>query len=186
MTLSNTSTTIKKRDLSNDVFITPLGLAKLHIDSIKHYKKEIWFDPFKNSGSYYNQFPTEDKVWTEILLGKDFFKFNEKVDIICSNPPYSKIDDILSKCIQLKPRIISFLIGINNLTAKRVEMMENHGYYITYFHLTKVWRWFGMSVIVTWETRTANKSIINFDRTVWREELKGIEPVEEKDKEKDY
>lgn len=175
MSLSNTSTSIKKRDLSNDVFITPLGLAKLQIDSIKHYKKEIWFDPFKNSGSYYNQFPTEDKEWTEILLGRDFFKFNGKVDIICSNPPYSMIDKILEKSAKLKPRVISYLIGINNLTAKRMEMMEQHGYYITYFHVTKVWRWFGMSVIVNWETRTANKSIINFDRTVWRENVKGIE-----------
>ena len=67
---------IKKRENPNDIFITPLGLAKLHINSIKANKNEIWFDPFRNNGSYYNQFPTENKKWTEILDGKDFFLFN--------------------------------------------------------------------------------------------------------------
>jgi hypothetical protein len=30
---------------------------------------DIWYDPFKNDGSYYNQFPTDNKIWAEILEG---------------------------------------------------------------------------------------------------------------------
>ncbi len=77
------------------------------------------------------------------------------------------METILDKCIELQPRIISFLIGFQNLTAKRLEKMENAGYKIVYFHLTKVFKWFGMSLIVTWE-KTDKKSIINFDRKVWK------------------
>lgn len=167
MSISLINRNIKNRENPNDIFITPPKLALLHINTISAIKDEIWFDPFKNSGNYYNQFPTENKKWTEILEGKDFFEFNEKIDIICSNPPYSIIDEVLNKCIELNPRVISFLIGFQNITTKRIENMEKAGYKIVYFHLTKIYKWFGMSLIITWE-KTDKKSLIDFDRTVWR------------------
>lgn len=166
MSKSITSHNIKQRETPNDVFITPLKLAKYNIDMIEYNEDEIWYDPFKNDGSYYNQFPNENKKWSEILEERDFFTFDEKVDIICSNPPYSMINKVLEKSVELKPRIISYLIGINNLTAKRLEYMENNGYYITKLHMCKVFKWYGMSVIVVWERD--KKAIISFDRVVWR------------------
>jgi len=163
---SNISHNIKKRDIPNDVFITPYDLAKTHINMINTNNEDIWFDPFKNSGVYYNQFPTDKKVWTEILEEKDFFSYEYSVDVICSNPPWSCIDKVLEKSISLKPRVISYLIGINNLTAKRIEMMEKAGYGITKLHMCKVYKWYGMSLIVVWELNT--KSILTYDRKVWK------------------
>lgn len=164
---SNVAHKIKHRDKPKDVFITPEKLAKTHIDMIgSAYKTSIWYDPFKNSGSYYNQYPTENKKWSEILEGKDFFEFNEEVDVIASNPPYSMIDKVLEKSVSLKPMVISYLLGINNLTAKRMEYMEANGYYITKLHMCKVFKWFGMSLIVVWEK--GGKSILSYDRKVWR------------------
>lgn len=164
--ISSTSTNIKTRKTPNDVFITPLELAKNHIDYIEYLPQDIWYDPFKNNGSYYNQFPNENKKWSEILDDKDFFVFNEKCDIICSNPPYSMIDKVLEKSVSLSPHTISYLIGINNLTSKRIEYMENNDYYITKIHLCKVYKWYGMSCIVVWEKD--KKSIIHYDRIVWK------------------
>ena len=166
MALSQKNHKIKHRKNPNDVFITPLALAKTHIDMIKTKKNWCWYDPFKNSGSYYNQFPTENKKWSEILENKDFFEFDEEVDVICSNPPYSMINKVLEKSVELKPKVISYLLGINNLTAKRMEFMEKHGYYITKIHMCKVFKWFGMSVAVVWEKN--KKPIISYDRVVWR------------------
>ena len=69
---------IKHRDKPKDVFITPEKLAKKNIDMIdESYRNLVWYDPFKNSGSYYNQFPSDNKKWSEILENKDFFDFNE-------------------------------------------------------------------------------------------------------------
>jgi hypothetical protein len=164
--MNKTNDKIKKRIIPNDIFITPLQLAKNHIDMITYINDDIWYDPFKNNGSYYNQFPNENKLWSEILDGKDFFEFNENIDIICSNPPYSLMDKVLKKSIELNPHTISYLIGINNLTTKRIEYMENAGYYITKIHITKVYKWFGMSVIVIWEKN--KNSIIDYDRNIWR------------------
>ena len=84
--MSKIGHSIKKRSKANDVFITPLELAKNHIQMIEYEESDIWYDPFKNSGNYYNQFPNDNKVWSEILEGEDFFDFNMEVDIICSNP----------------------------------------------------------------------------------------------------
>jgi len=160
------STLIKNRETPNDIFITPLLIAKKHIDMINYNDDDIWYDPFKNTGNYYNQYPNDNKKWSEILDDKDFFEFNEKVDIICSNPAYSIMDKILEHSVKLQPKIISYLIGINNLTPKRIEYMENNDYFITKIHLCKIYKWYGMSSIIIWEKD--KKGIINFDRIVYK------------------
>jgi len=163
---SKTSRNIKKKDKPNDIFITPLSLAKKQIDMINHNEDDVWLDPFKNSGNFYNQYPTDKREWCEILDGKDFFEYNNDIDIICSNPPYSCIDDVLKKSVELKPRVISYLIGMGNLTAKRIEYMENNNYGLTKIHMCKVYKWYGMSFIVQFEKD--EKHIISYDRIVWR------------------
>ena len=78
---------------------------------------EVWYDPFRNNGSYFNQFPADCvKEWSEIEDGRDFFDAEGKVDVICSNPPFSLMNECLDKCVQLQPRVISLLMGCLNLT----------------------------------------------------------------------
>jgi len=169
---SKISHSIKHRKKPNDVFITPKELSKKAIELCKtsnHFNENsIWFDPFRNSGSYYNQYPQNGvkHEWCEILDGKDFFEFNEKIDIICSNPAYSMLDKIFKKCIELNPKVINLLIGVGNLTARRIEMMEKANYYITKLHMCKVYKWYGMSFIVQFEKD--GKNIITYDRKVWK------------------
>lgn len=162
---SSTNDKIKKRSKSNDVFITPITLAKKHIDLIEYEDSDIWYDPFKNTGNYYNNFPNENKEWSEILEDKDFFTFDKDVDIICSNPPYSMIDKVFKKSVELKPKVISYLIGVNNLTTKRIEYMNNNGYGLKKCVMLKVWSWFGMSFIVYFEENCEN--CIEIDRKVY-------------------
>jgi hypothetical protein len=156
---------IRDRKKNNDIFITPLPLAKKAIDLIEYTETDIWYDPFKNTGSYYNQFPNENKVWSEILEGHDFFEFNAHVDIICSNPPYSILDPVIKKTIELNPRVINYLIGVNNLTTRRIEMLEKAGYGLTKMTMCKVYSWFGMSYIIQFEKN--RPSIIDIDRVVY-------------------
>mgnify|MGYP003115684357 CR=1 FL=1 len=185
---SKISHSIKQRSKPKDVFITPKPLAKLAIDMVqdtledqlgtidgKLVEEIVWYDPFKNSGSYYNQFPEplEGQMphhWSEILEGRDFFKFNGKCEVICSNPPYSMLDKVFKKCIDINPWIINLLIGVGNLTARRIEMMEKAGYGLTKLHMCKVYKWYGMSYIVQFEY--GGKNIMSYDRKVWREEKK--------------
>jgi len=161
-----TSRSIKKRSKGNDVFITPIELAIKHVHLIDYKDDDIWYDPFRNSGNYYNNFPNDNKLWSEILDGEDFFEFDTSVDIICSNPPYSIIDKVLKKCIELEPHTISFLIGQNNLTAKRIETMNTAGYYLEKCVMLKVWDWYGLSYIVIFKN-TCNTNCIDIDRKIY-------------------
>lgn len=172
--------TIAKRDDAKDVFLTPPELAKKCIDMIEFKEDEIWYDPFRNSGHYYHQFPNDNKVWSEILEGRDFFKFEGHVDIICSNPPYSIITPIIEKCIELKPRVISFLLGMMNLTPKRIEDFNNAGYGLVKLRFLKIHEWFGNSFIVVFELGKEN--CIEIDRTIYHDENINQQKKEEKEK----
>jgi tRNA1(Val) A37 N6-methylase TrmN6 len=90
-----------------------------------------------------------------------------RYDLIVSNPPYSILDKILKKSIELKPHTISYLIGMHNLTTKRIEMMNNAGYYLSKIVMLKVWEWFGMSFIVVFTNKTKT-NCMEFDRTIYR------------------
>ena len=134
---------------------------------IDNKNNDVWYDAFYGEGVYFKNFPLcRRKYWSEIVKEKDFFKFDKKIDIICTNPPYSIIDKVLEKSIKLQPRIISYLIGCNNLTARRIEIMNKEGYGLTKLHMCKVFKWYGMSYIVVFEKNKEN--VITFDRTVWR------------------
>ncbi len=160
---------IKRRQTARDVFITPLELAKKHIAATVKFCDEgfRWFDPFKNSGNYYNNFPSDNKVWCEILEGRDFFESRETIDVICSNPPYSIMDAVFAKSRELKPKVISYLIGVNNLTTKRMEEMNKEGYVLVYVRMLKVFSWFGMSFICIWK-KCDLCNVIDYDRKVYR------------------
>lgn len=170
--ISSITHNIKSRKEANDKFYTPLSLVKIHLERIKDIPgNSIIFEPFYGEGAYYNEmikiFPNCAIKYTEIDKGLDFFEYTEKVDYIISNPPYSIINKVLEHSISLKPKIISYLIGFHNLTANRIEYMNANGYYISDFHLTKVFKWYGMSLIVTFSNEI-DKNIISFDRTIHR------------------
>ena len=170
--MSEIAHSIKHRDTPKDVFYTPPALVKLHLDMVKPYVSEhnIVYDPFFGKGAYYNAFevafPDSTYEFSEIEMGKDFFDFDKPVDVIVSNPPYSMIDRVLEKSVSLQPHTLSYLIGFHNLTAKRIEYMNQRDYWLEVVHLTKVYKWYGMSAIVIFKHTVNGKNCISFDRTV--------------------
>jgi len=166
---SNISHNIKKRIKANDVFITPLEVAKQQIQLHNINDNDLWLDPCRNNkeGSYFNNFPQNvKKDWCEILEGKDFFEYDRDIDIICGNPPYSLMDKWIKKTLQLNPKEFSLLIGIGNLTTRRIEIIENAGYGLSKMKMLKIYDWYGMSCIVVFEKN--KKSIIEYDRKVYK------------------
>lgn len=192
---STTAHKISQRATPKDVFITPRALALKAIDmcqasinqsfqgfpsQLSPHAFDYWYDPFRNSaeGSYYSQFPEgQAKCWAEITEGRDFFTYNPVPPgsmmparlVICSNPPYSMLDAVINRCIALNPIAINLLLGVNNLTARRLEILENAGYTLTNLHMCKIYKWFGMSFICNWTRDTTLTSCLGYDRIVWRE-----------------
>lgn len=157
---------IKNRETPNDKFYTPDELVKTHINFIKDLLGDgIIYEPFAGAGAYIKHLPTA--ISTELDRGEDFFDFHQKVDYIVSNPPYSCIDKVLEHSIELNPTVISYLIGVNNLTARRLEYMNGKGYFLERVKMCKVYKWFGMSFICVW-VKGKEKDCIQYDRTIYK------------------
>ena len=115
---SQTAHKIRNRKNPNDVFKTPRLLVKKQIGMVMsslqndNHDNAIWYDPFRNTGNYFHQFPDGNHEWSEILDGRDLFEFDKPVDVVCSNPQYSCINQILAKTVELKPKYIYIYIYI--------------------------------------------------------------------------
>lgn len=160
----------KNRDgKTNDKKYTPYLLVDRYIEHIKDLVEttDIIYEPFAGDGRIVNalreKFPNNKIEETEIDNGTNFFEFNESVDIIISNPPYSCIDTVLSHSIALKPRVISYLIGMINFSPKRVTYMNDNGYYIDRILFCRVRNWFGITSIITFSNKI-KKNCIDVDR----------------------
>lgn len=163
----NTSHKIKQRSAANDKVYTPEKLAKELIDKVPYKYIDHILDPFFGSGVFFNNIKCINKTYTEIDLGLDFFNFHNKVDWIISNPPYSLIDDVLSHSASICDSGFAYLLLGHALTPKRIELMEKKGFGLTTIHLSKVFKWYGISYFCIWEKNKS--SIISFDRTIWRD-----------------
>lgn len=172
---STISHNIKHRANPKDVFYTPTAVAQKHIAIVNQFSKtnDVWLDPFKGQGVYYNNFPTDKKEYGEITEGIDFFERtldNQPYsDIICSNPPYSCLDKVIQHSISLKPRIISYLLGYGAMTPRRMEMLNEAGYSLKNMYITKVFKWYGMTEAYTFvQGEPINECKVEYDRIVHR------------------
>jgi hypothetical protein len=165
---SSISHSIKHRTNAKDVFYTPSAVARQHISLIPVVDGEVWFDGFRGKSIYYDNFPCQTKDWCEIADSKDFFTYTGKVDVICTNPPYSLLDKVFVKSIELKPRVISYLLLHGAMTPKRMKLFNDAGYGLTSIYITKVFKWYGMAEAYTFEKDKPNVATITYDRIVHR------------------
>ncbi len=108
-----------------DIVFTPRDISRL---LIKHLHPDgICLDPCKGDGSFYDLMP-EGSLYCEISEGKDFFDFNQKVDWIIGNPPYSIFETFLQKSFNLSDNV-AFLIPTNKVFQRQIimERINNYG-----------------------------------------------------------
>ena len=112
---------------ANDKIYTPINIAKKIISEFDLDGTVL--DAFYGNGVFYENYPNNViKHWCEIDLGKNFFDYNEKVDWIVTNPPYSIFGEVLSHSLKIADNIV-YLIPINKLTSSftRVKNIANWG-----------------------------------------------------------
>ena len=107
-----------KNTPEKDLVMTPEYLAKEIIDHFKPTGKIL--DPCRGKGAFYDNFPTDNKDWCWCELGenKDFLTYNQKVDWIITNPPWSKMQEFLKHGMEIAENIV-YLNAINHYTTKR-------------------------------------------------------------------
>ena len=54
------------------------------------------------------------------------------------------LDNVFNKTLEICNKEFGYLIGWNNLTARRIEMCNKKGFYIKSIEMFKVYKWFGI------------------------------------------
>lgn len=137
---------------------TPPDLAKKLMSFVTIMYGDIVYEPFRGEGAFYNNFPADCvREWSEITEGRDYIDRKEKVEWTISNPPYNMEDEngkkirscfykLLIHFLNLSTKGVAFLINdscLESLTAKRMEVINNMGWYITNIIICDVKKWYG-------------------------------------------
>ena len=142
---------IKNREKPNDKFYTPEPVAIKMINMCNILDGESVLDPSKGKGVFYNNFPLNcNKSYCEIEEDLDFFNFNNRVDWVIGNPPYSLWSKWLEHTMKITDKFC-YIFGGFNFTDTRIRSILNNGYGITAFHLLKIDWWLSSSFVVVFE-----------------------------------
>ncbi len=87
----------------NDVVFTPDWLAS-KICSMFPIEGKI-LEPCKGEGAFLKYLP-EGTEWCEIVDGKNYYDYNDKVDWIVTNPPYSDYNRFLKHTFEIADNIV--------------------------------------------------------------------------------
>ena len=145
---------IKHRTIANNDFYTQKKLANILFTKIDTENCSVLDNAYGTGNFYFKGDYTND-----------FYGITKKYDWLITNPPYSHLDKWFEYSCEIAQRGFAYLLGIHNLTPRRIEMCEKKGFFITKIYLCKVFKWFGISAFVVWEKN--KKSIIEYDRIVW-------------------
>lgn len=138
---------LKDKVNPNDKKMTPSDLAEKCISLVPFDKEDLVLDGFRGKGAFYNKYPNiVKKDWCEIDEDKDFFTYEREVDWLVSNPPYSKIQKVIEHSVKICRKGIALLIGVVNLSPKRIKLLEDNGFRISKVHICNVSGWFSNSV----------------------------------------
>jgi len=107
-----------------DVVMTPPAVAQMIVNHFKPTGRVL--DPCRGNGAFWNAMPGAD--WCEIAEGRDFLNWNEPVDWLVSNPPYSTFWDFLAHSMKVAENIV-YLIPLHKIWSghRYLEAITEYG-----------------------------------------------------------
>jgi hypothetical protein len=139
---------IKSSKEKKDRVYTPKQVAIDCMDKIQYKIKPEYhlYEPFYGKGVFYDLFQDNPRSYTEIDMGSNFFDTPDdyQADYIITNPPYSIMNEIITKFINMT-NLKGFGILVNNLTTTppRLKRLEDGGFYPTDLYMFQIKKWFG-------------------------------------------
>jgi hypothetical protein len=109
----------------SDVHFTSAALAKAIVQHFSPTGRCL--EPFLGAGAFFDALP-DGCAWCEISQGRDFFAFNEQVDWIITNPPFSNLTEIFAHAFNISADCV-FLIPISKYwsSAPRLALAHTYG-----------------------------------------------------------
>jgi len=111
-------TLFKLQPIKPDIVYTPDEVVCDIVNWIKPKGKCL--DPCSGDGAFYNRMPPNSD-WCEITKGKDFFDYQNRVDWIIGNPPYSIFEDFLKHSFDIASNIV-YLVPTNKIFQRKIIM----------------------------------------------------------------
>lgn len=109
----------------SDVVYTPDWVAR---DMVEYFQPNgRILEPCAGDGVFLKYLPPHTE-WCEIERGRDFFQWQERVDWIVGNPPYSNILDWLIHSFSVAENVV-FLMPLNSPfnSMKRLRIISEYG-----------------------------------------------------------
>lgn len=107
-----------KPEIISDIVYTPDNISMKIVNWLNPAGKCL--DPCKGDGAFLKYMPAGSD-YCEIKEGKDFLKYNQKVDWVIGNPPYSIFEDFLRKGFEISDNV-SYLIPTNKIFQRQIIM----------------------------------------------------------------
>lgn len=117
----------------NDKIYTPFSLAKKIVDHYSPFLGDKCLEPCKGQGAFTKAFSDIgiNADWCEIDEGKDFFQYNQKVDWIVTNFPWSLHRECLQHSMDISDNIVT-LVTLNHVLGLKARLADvrNAGFFI--------------------------------------------------------
>ncbi|MFH1327041.1 MAG: hypothetical protein ABIH59_02860 [archaeon] len=149
----------KHHHSNRDKIFTPEIIVKELVQKIPAKKQDSWCDCCYGQGVFYKNFPTTNKDYYEIDLGKDFLISDKKYDWIVTNIPFSKPKQFIFKMAENCIRGFGILCLANSMTVTRLKELERKGLFLNSLTILYVQEWgFGYRTDFYVFTREPNKA----------------------------
>lgn len=137
---------------------TPKELAKELINQTPFDNADTIYEPFKGEGAFYDNYPENTfKVYTEIEEGLDYKNYSQPYDWVVTNFPFRIYDEKKDKMVNSVAHFLEyfskrarkgmgFLVNdkcFSALTTKRLQDLQNDGWYIHKIIVCAVKKWRG-------------------------------------------
>jgi len=135
---------------------TPKELCKELIKKIPLVYNDVVYEPFKGEGAFYDVFPDNIiKHYTEIEEGLDYKNFNQPVDWIITNPPFTletgnnRVNSFYFLLEYFSTRVNKGICFLGNdrcfstLTPKRLKLLKNNGLFLHKIIVCNIKKWRG-------------------------------------------
>lgn len=116
-----------KNDAKADRVYTPRRLAKAIISQLPLQGSVL--DPCKGDGAFFDQFPIQVEAhWCELDFHRDFFVYNQRINWVVTNPPWSKFRAFLDQAMHVADNVV-FLAAFSHFSTKaRVNDIRSAGF----------------------------------------------------------
>ncbi len=141
---------VSSKERKNDIIYTPKAFVDKALKTIPFVVDDKVLDPFYGKGVWYDNYPEfVKKDFTEIQppYQKDFFEYEDKVDWCVSNPPFSKLNEVLDHTLKISQKGFAYVMASHNITVKRMQKIKDAGFGLTGFAYFFVKDWFGFPCV---------------------------------------